>query len=74
MLFSCSNSLEEVNQMMENNTPLGEVSENVTLYFSDNGRPKIKLEAPILNKVAVENTEEKNTDKKKVKGKKRKKK
>lgn len=70
MLFSCSNSLEEVNEMLENNTPLGEVSENVTLYFSDNGKPKIKLEAPVLNKVAVEKEEE--TEKNKKKGKKKK--
>jgi len=70
MLFSCGNSLEEVNEMIENNTPLGEVSENVTLYFSDNGKPKIKLEAPILNKVAVE--EKKEIDKETVeKGKKK---
>ena len=69
MLFSCSNSLEEVNEMLENNTPLGEVSENVTLYFSDNGKPKIKLEAPVLNKVAVEKEE---TEKNKKKGKKKK--
>jgi len=53
MLFSCSNSLEEVNKMVENNTNLGEVSENVTLYFSDNGNTKIKLEAPILKKLSI---------------------
>ncbi len=62
--------MNEVNEMMENNTPLGEVSENVTLYFSDNGKPKIKLEAPLLHKEAVE--EKKTEEKKKTKGNKKK--
>lgn len=58
MLFSCSNSLEEVNEMVENNTNLGEISENVTLYFSDKGVTKIKLEAPILKKISVYSDEQ----------------
>lgn len=53
MLFSCSNKLEDVNELVENNSQLGEVSENVTLYFSDNGNSKMKLEAPVLKKVTV---------------------
>lgn len=53
MLFSCSNNLEEVNKIVEENNQLGEVSENVTLYFSDNGNSKIKLEAPVLKKITV---------------------
>jgi len=64
--------MEEVNEMIENNTPIGEVSENVTLYFSDNGKQKIKLEAPVLNKVAVENTEGTKTEQKDKKEKKKK--
>jgi len=43
--------MEEVQELVANNTPEGEISENVTLYFSDNGVSKIKLEAPILQKV-----------------------
>jgi LPS export ABC transporter protein LptC len=53
MLFSCSNNLEDVDEMVENNSQLGEISENVTLYFSDNGNSKIKLEAPILQKISL---------------------
>ena len=53
MLFSCSNNLDDVNEMVENNSQLGEVSENVVLYFSNNGNTKIKLEAPILKKISI---------------------
>lgn len=58
MLFSCSNNIEDINEMVENNNQPGEVSENVTLFFSDNGNSKIKLEAPILKKIPIKNEEE----------------
>jgi LPS export ABC transporter protein LptC len=53
VLFSCGSNLEEANQIVNDNNQLGEVSENVTLYFSDNGKSKIKLEAPILKKITI---------------------
>jgi len=59
MLFSCSNNLDEVDEMVINNSQLGEVSENVILYFSDNGNSKIKLEAPLLQKRTLLKKEEK---------------
>ncbi len=58
MLFSCSENLEEANKTVTKNNQLGEVSENVTLYFSDNGNNKIKLEAPILKKVSIQEEED----------------
>lgn len=61
MLFSCSNSMEEVNKIVEDNSSAGEISENVTLYFSDKGNTKIKLEAPILQKISVVSEEKKNS-------------
>lgn len=59
MLFSCSNSPEEGSKA-KNNTNIGEVSENVTLFFSDKGNTKIKLEAPILQKVSLYSEDKKN--------------
>lgn len=49
--------------MVENNTNLYETSQNVTLYFSDVGKTKIKLEAPLLKK-KIEEKISKETDKK----------
>lgn len=60
MLFSCSTTPEEVNKIKEDNTNIGEISENVTLFFSDKGNTKIKLEAPVLQKISVYNEEEEN--------------
>ncbi len=53
LLYACSsNSKEDIRKVTENNE-LGEVSYNVTLYFSDSGRTKIKLETPLLKKISI---------------------
>lgn len=61
MLFSCASNLDEANKNVNENNQLGEISENVTLYFSDNGNSKLKLEAPILKKITVLDEEPKTT-------------
>ena len=61
MLFSCDYNLDEANKTVNENNELGEISENVTLYFSDNGNSKLKLEAPILKKITILDEEPKTT-------------
>ncbi len=50
MLFSCGNSDDQINELIGGNQGPEETSEGVTLYFSDLGKIKMKLVAPILNR------------------------
>lgn len=50
MFFSCGNSDDQLNKMINNDSGPEEISEGVTFYFSDNGIIKMKLVAPIVNR------------------------
>jgi LPS export ABC transporter protein LptC len=46
----CGNTLEEIEQVSTNQEGPTEISEGVTIMFSDNGVPKIKLESPLMHR------------------------
>ncbi len=50
-LFSaCGNTQDEIKQVTYTNDDPAEISEGVTMMFSDNGILKLKLEAPIMHR------------------------
>jgi LPS export ABC transporter protein LptC len=50
MFLSCGNSDDDLVILLANNNEPDEISENVTLYYSDNGALQLKLEAPLLHR------------------------
>jgi len=50
LFTACGNTDEEINQVTYSNDDPAEVSEGVTMMFSDKGILKLKLEAPIMHR------------------------
>lgn len=48
MLFSCSNNLEEVKEVMSRSDGPDEITEGVIMLFTDMGKSKLKLESPLV--------------------------
>lgn len=50
MFLSCGNTDAEIQEVSVSNDGPLEVSEGVTMYFSDKGVPQIKLESPLMHR------------------------
>ena len=48
ILFSCSNNLEEIKEVTAHSDGPDEITEGVTMLFTDMGKSKIKLESPLV--------------------------
>jgi len=54
MFVSCGNNLDEVKQITGDQNAPEEVTEGVTMYFTDMGKSKLKMEAPKVLRYAGE--------------------
>lgn len=50
IFFSCSNDLGEIKEVTSSKNAPDEVTEGVTMLFTDMGKSKLKLESPIVNR------------------------
>ncbi len=59
MLFSCGNNISDIHQISEKDTLPNEQAKDITLYFSDSGKTKVKLTAPLMRRYSSndDNTE-----------------
>lgn len=48
IFFSCSNDLDKVKKVMVQNEGPDEITTEVTMYFTDMGKSKLKLESPLV--------------------------
>ena len=48
MLFSCSNNLEEIKEVISKSDGPDEITEGVVMLFTDMGKSKLKLESPLV--------------------------
>lgn len=48
IFFSCSNDLGEIKEITNQVDGPDEITEEVTMYFTDMGRSKLKLESPLI--------------------------
>ena len=54
MLFSCENDIETVNIIGAKDTAPFEISKNVALYYSENGKVEVLLKTPLLERYTGE--------------------
>lgn len=57
MFLSCGNTDKEIEEVSFNYDGPLETSHGVTIYFSDEGSPQIKLEAPLMHRYEMEENE-----------------
>ncbi len=57
MFLSCGNTNEEIQEVSHIYDGPLETSEGVTMFFSDEGSPQIKLESPLMHRYALEENE-----------------
>jgi len=57
MFLSCGNSDQQIEEVSINYDGPLEISEGVTMYFSDQGMAQIKLEAPLMHRYELEDNE-----------------
>lgn len=58
LFVSCGNTTEEINKMVIKDDGPMEVSEGVTMLFSDQGLAKMKLESPLMHRYELEEGKE----------------
>ncbi|MCB9188464.1 MAG: LPS export ABC transporter periplasmic protein LptC [Flavobacteriales bacterium] len=57
MFLSCGNTDQQIEEVTHNYDGPLEVSEGVTMYFSDKGMAQIKLETPLMHRYQMEENE-----------------
>lgn len=57
MFLSCGNTNEQIEEVTHKHEGPLEISEGVTMYFSDLGKPQIKLESPLMHRYLMEDNE-----------------
>lgn len=58
LFVSCGNTTEEINQMVVQDEGPAEISEGVTMLFSDRGLAQMKLESPLMHRYELEKGKE----------------